>query len=267
MTQPSNVDKLVSIDVARKFEALQEEVDLLKHEVKQTLVDLRGFIMESRTILPQVSAEARPQVLPTPPEEPKLETGPKVSPMPPVAPAPQPKLAPNQQLPKEPRQVDQAPEVSGALNTVMLGELIDWLSTAKRCGLSLHQITPYVDAYEKAGYLTPLVVKVILLSMADLDQRLEAPLDKDLLPDQYFECVREFHGIVCGHPSSPGSSGAVPETHQVGMPVTTPVPPKRNGKVLVADLESTLLNTGQESADWDISLDQMKNKQNKLLEQ
>ena len=246
MTETSNVDKLVSIDVARKFEAIQEDIDLLKHEVKQTLVDLRGFIMESRTILPRVSAEARPPAPPIPPDDPKLETGPKVSP--PAAPVLQPKLMPNQQLLRAPRQVDQASEVSDDLNTVMLGELINWMATVKRRGLSLQQITPYVEAYEKAGYLTPLVVKVILLSMADLDQS-EAPLDKNLLTDQYFECVREFHGIVCGDPSSPGPSRAVPETHQAEMPVTSPAPPKLNGKVLVADLESTILNTGQEPTD------------------
>ena len=51
----SKVDRLVSIDVAAKFEALQDEVDLLKNEIKQTLVDLREFLMKGQTIFPQLS--------------------------------------------------------------------------------------------------------------------------------------------------------------------------------------------------------------------
>ena len=245
MTQPSNVDKLVSIDVARRFEALQEEVDLLKHEVKQTLVDLRGFIMESRTILPQASIKARLASPPILPDDSKLET--ILAQSPPVTPVPQPKPAPNR-LPREVEQVDRGFEVSDGLNTGMLGELINWLATVKRRGLSRHQITPYVEAYEKAGYLSPLMVKVILLSMADLDQRVEASPDNKLPPDQYFECVREFHEIVCIHPSSPGPSLATPETEHVEM-TATPATPKRNGKILLPNLEVALLPTGQESAD------------------
>ncbi|MCH8282552.1 MAG: hypothetical protein IIC96_17970, partial [Chloroflexi bacterium] len=108
MTQPSNIDKLVSIDVARRFEALQEEVDLLKHEVKQTLVDLRGFIMESRTILPQAATGARPASPPIPPDDSKLETS--LAESPPVTPVPQPKLVPIR-LPEEENQVGRVIEV------------------------------------------------------------------------------------------------------------------------------------------------------------
>ena len=245
MTQPSNVDKLVSIDVARKFEALQEEVDLLKHEVKQTLVDLRGFIMESRTILPQAFVEARPAVPPIPPDHPILESG--LVETPPVTMAPQSNLTANR-LPREVDQAGRSLQVNDPMNTEMFGELINWLATVKRRGLSLHQITPYVEAYEKAGYLSPLVVKVILLSMADLDQRVEAPSDKNLPSDQYFECVREFHEIVCIHPASPGRSSMTYETTAFELGAT-PATPKRNGKVLVTDLEAALLNTGNESID------------------
>ena len=43
-----------STDLDERLEALQDDVDLLKNEVKQTLVDLREFIMKDRTLLPQV---------------------------------------------------------------------------------------------------------------------------------------------------------------------------------------------------------------------
>ena len=244
MTQQSNVDKLVSIDVARRFEALQEEVDLIKHEVKQTLVDLRGFIMESRTILPQGSIETRLASPPILPDDSKLETG--LAQSPPVTLVPEPRPTP-MRLTRQVEQVDQGFEVSDRLNTGMLGEIIDWLETVKRRGLSLHQITPYVEAYEKAGYLSPLVVKVILLSMADLDQRMEASSNNDSPHDKYFECVREFHEIVCTHPFSPGPSLTVPETEILHM-AATPATAERNGKVLVTDFKAALLDTGQQPA-------------------
>ena len=41
-----------STDLQDQLEALQDEVNLLKNEVKQTLVDLREFIMKDRTLLP-----------------------------------------------------------------------------------------------------------------------------------------------------------------------------------------------------------------------
>ncbi|MCH8939678.1 MAG: hypothetical protein IIC27_00955, partial [Chloroflexi bacterium] len=50
--QGTKVDRLVSIDIAERFEALQDEVDLLKVEVKQTLVDLREFIMKGKSVFP-----------------------------------------------------------------------------------------------------------------------------------------------------------------------------------------------------------------------
>jgi len=249
MTQPSNVDKLVSIDVAQRFEVLQEEVDLLKHEVKQTLVDLRGFIMEGRTILPQISNGARLASPPKLPDVSNLETS--LAESPPVMPVPQPKLAPNR-LPRKAEQDDRAFEVSDGLNTGMFGELINWLATVKRFGLSLPQITPYVEAYEKAGYLSPLIVKVILLSMADLDQRVEAPADNNLPPGQYLECLRAFHDIICTHPSSPGPSWATPETEHAEM-TARPATPISNGNI------PPPLPTGQGSAGWEPAEEQIAN--------
>ena len=41
-------------DLEERLEALQDDVSLLKNEVKQTLVDLREFIMKDRTIFPQI---------------------------------------------------------------------------------------------------------------------------------------------------------------------------------------------------------------------
>lgn len=245
MTQPSNVDKLVSIDVARRFEALQDEIDLLKHEVKQTLVDLRGFMMESRTIFPQATVAARLAAPPNLPDSTKLET--KLVHPPSVRPAPWPNHSLNR-LPRAVEQVDSGFAVSDGLDTGMLGEVINWLATVKRRGLSLHQITPYVEAYERAGYLSPVVVKIILLSMADLDQWVEVPLDQKLSPDEYFECVREFHEIVCTKPCSSEPSWAIPKP-ELGEMNGTPATSELNGQILVPDREVAPQHTDEEPGD------------------
>ena len=56
--QEGKVSRLVSIDVAEKFEVLQDEVDLIKIEVKQTLVDLREFMMKEQTLFPRATSSA-----------------------------------------------------------------------------------------------------------------------------------------------------------------------------------------------------------------
>ena len=88
--QGTRVDRLVSIDVVERFEALQDEVDLLKSEIKQTLVDMREYMMKDRTVFSQPEAGPRnstpaplpPRVIyakeprPQTPVTPSNETGP-----------------------------------------------------------------------------------------------------------------------------------------------------------------------------------------------
>ena len=42
-------------DLGEMFEALQDEVNLVKTEIKQTLVDLREFMAKEQTLCPQVA--------------------------------------------------------------------------------------------------------------------------------------------------------------------------------------------------------------------
>jgi len=187
--EATRVSQLVSIDVAAKFEALQNEVDLVKNEIKQTLVDLREFLMKNRTIFPQVHA---PMPTPTPQnlavdsaQDPTFAPAPSSA-----APATTGALTSRQGL-----QI--SVHSATALDTEMLGKFIEWLGSVKRMGVSLHQITPYVEAYETSGYLQPLMVKVILRSMADLDQLIPIPPEQEFSTEDYAECVGRLHQIIC----------------------------------------------------------------------
>jgi len=179
----------VSIDVAERYEALQDEVDLLKNEIKQTLVDLRGFMMEDRTISPRAVEKGQAPVLPRVP----------------AAAPPSEALTPSggyaASLPEVNNGTGLLRRVTDPLDVIMLGEIISWLGTVKRRGLSLHQITPYVEAYEAVGYLSSVVVKIVLRSMADLDQMVEVSPGQKLAPEEYSECIKEFHEIITTKPA------------------------------------------------------------------
>ena len=45
------------MDLEERLEAMQDEINLLKNEVKQTLIDLREFIMKDRSLQTQAVME------------------------------------------------------------------------------------------------------------------------------------------------------------------------------------------------------------------
>ena len=185
-----------STDLDEKLEALQDEVNLLKSEVKQTLVDLREFIMKDRTIFPQGpalqgTAPPRPPATDRGQEELALVSPPLQGfPMPPLT-------AVGRRMGPPLRDLQSESHSSGALDAVMLGNIIWWLGTVKRRGLSLQQLTPFLEAYEMSGHLTPSMAKLILRSMADLDDLEELPLNHGFSPHDYTDCLLQLHDIIC----------------------------------------------------------------------
>ena len=181
-----------SSDMDERLEALQDDVDLLKNEVKQTLVDLREMVMKERTLLPNI-VQAAPQ---RPPADGSARDD--LSAMPvalqglPTAPVSglRRQIAPLRDLQSQAHS-------SGALDAVMLGNIIWWLGTVKRRGLSLQQLTPFLEAYEMSGHLTPSMAKLMLRTMADLDDLEETPRGHVFSPQDYTECLLQLHDIIC----------------------------------------------------------------------
>lgn len=193
--QASKVDRLVSIDIAEKFEALQDEVELLKAEIKQTLVALREFLAKQKTVLPQAFLEMRqPEGNGVFTDDLGTNEAPPVSEGSPVA--------TDVGHPRAPLQAKG--RGSETLDAVMLANVISWLGTVKANGLCLHQITPYLEAYEASRYLTPTMVKVILRAMADLDQKVEISREQFSAQD-YSDCLSRLHQIVCARGCEPES--------------------------------------------------------------
>ena len=207
-------------DLAEMFEALQDEVSLLKNEIKQTLVDLREFMVKEQTLFPQGAFGRRSE-----PQGPAIEEQ-EIFPLPPVPDVrrPQPLAAPRGQ-----------PDGSGALDVFMLGNLIWWLGTMKRRGLSLQTVSPFLEAYEMAGYLTPTMSKLVLRSMADLDQMEGALPGRAFVPQDYSECLRQLHYIICIPEYTVEQIAPPPEVQrQVSMPPVAQSPAEEQDQDSIA---------------------------------
>ena len=72
---------------------------------------------------------------------------------------------------------------------------------------SIWEIQAYMEAYEASGYLQPVMVRVILRSMADLDQLITTTPVREFSTEDYAKCVGQLHQIIC---SSQNGNGAYP---------------------------------------------------------
>lgn len=207
--QGTKVDRLVSIDIAERFEALQDEVDLLKVEVKQTLVDLREFIMKGKSVFP--AKQSVPPLREVPPisesaPEPVIEAS-RPEPVPYIVPVSDVSMSdepiPSAHSETAPSAVAPTPSTvpapaSNAMDSAMMARIVEWLGTIKSRGMSLQQLTPFLEAYESAGYMSSLMVKVVIRSVADLDQATRDIEPMRFSPMSYAECIGDLHQIVCG---------------------------------------------------------------------
>ena len=81
---------------------------------------------------------------------------------------------------------------------------------------------PFLEAYEMAGYITPTMSKLVLRSMADLDQMEGSSPGRAFAPQDYSECLRQLHYIICIPEYTVEQISPPPEVQpQVSMP---PVP-------------------------------------------
>ena len=228
-------------DLDEKLEALQDEVNLLKTEVKQTLIDLREYIMKDRTLLAQY---APPEPRPTAQRPEGAQEGQPVSVVPAVTGLPFiPPIPGVRRAGGALRDLQSEAHSSGSLDAVMMGNIIWWLGTVKRRGLSLQQITPYLEAYENSGHLPPSMAKLILRSMAELDDLETLDPSRAFSPHDYADALLQLHDIICtpGYtvdrlipPPLPIPPAPVPEQLSAPDPDETvseqPAPARRRGE-------------------------------------
>ena len=173
-------------ELEAQIQTLQDEVDLLKTEIKQTLIDMRELVMKDSNIFARpssskVNTEIR-QIPPMVTEENSSETNEyndefdiydSTS-------------ESNQDSDSEPESitVHSVTEGSSLLNFQvessqvtklmpksgdLVANLTVWLGTVKMRGVSLTQMLPFLEAYQNSGHLDSLSMRLIIKAMADLD--------------------------------------------------------------------------------------------------
>jgi len=205
-----------------KLERLEDELNLLKTEVRQTLIDLREFIMKGRTIFPEIPEgltnpqQAAPQAsehgAATPPSEDTEEgSAPGTDEANPsgsipdesrsevgeTEPVPTGQLAPQNPIPTPRRSNSQEADPTRAPDAVMMSNIIWWLGTAKRRGMTLHQISPFIDAYEMSGYISPTIAKLIYRTMAEMDSTTDPSTMPTTMPQDFSEGLIQLNDILC----------------------------------------------------------------------
>jgi len=223
-----------------KLERLEDEFNLLKTEVRQTLIDLKEFIMKGRTIFPDVPdilsnprpAEIRheePSVAdPLPEEDAMVAEAVEASmdpPVPEIATLPNPLAARSNptQLPAINNPTGGEADQTRAPDAVMMSSIIWWLGTAKRRGITLHQVAPFIDAYEMSGYMSPTVAKLIYRTMAEMDSTTDPTLTSPPMPQDFSEGMMQLNEII----TSPGHVIITGEGHRepLNVPSSTPDTP------------------------------------------
>ena len=215
-------------EISDKLERLEDEFNLLKTEVRQTLVDLKEVIMKGRTIFPVV-----PEIFNNPPpveasqQEPQESDAPvKVDPSVPEPGEASPDLPTSEgltgadfplaakfdpmRLPNINRATGPEADPTRPPDSVMMSNIIWWLGTAKRRGMTLHQIAPFIDAYEMSGYMSPTVAKLIYRTMAEMDATTDPTLTSPPMPQDFSEGMMQLNEIV----TSPGHVISRGEAHR-----------------------------------------------------
>ena len=193
------------------LENQRDEFELLKIEIKQTLVDLKDAIIKGGAIFPVVAQEPRDatqQPAFTTHQQPATNGG--QSPVSYEQPWETLPLANSPYMPPMAEEHSEAarvpgphsnyrngPQAGGNLDATIMGNIIWWLGTVKRRGLTLQLLTPLLEAYELSRSLSPSMSKLILRSMADLDD-LEINVSRNEFSSQdYSDCLLELHDIIC----------------------------------------------------------------------
>ena len=197
---------MVSADgsLGDRLEALELEFNLLKTEIRQTLVDVKEFVMKGKS----VNAERRPVIEARPTtidtdmqstnDEPYVDAysvdQDVVTDSDSVTIAESPVSTGWVSLPQN-KQTNNALAPSNINDSTMMKNIIWWLGTARRRGITLNQLSPFIEAYEMSGYMSPLVSKLIYKTMAQLADDDSATVSQRM-PQDFSDGLMQLNEII-----------------------------------------------------------------------
>ena len=167
-----------------RIQALEDEVNLLKTEIRQVLIDMRDNWLKRSDVLSSAVVTS--------------------------VPAP---VASSNVVQREPVQSEQSGSIqpvsayipmetgldmSGdSSNKGIVTDLLEWMGNAKEKGLTAARLFPILEAYETSGMMSPLMAKFILKSMSMLDEIHTGDDSPSMTPSAYSESLSELHKLVC----------------------------------------------------------------------
>ena len=81
------------------------------------------------------------------------------------------------------------------MHATMMKNIIWWLGTARRRGITLGQLSPFIEAYEMSGYMSPLVSKLIYKTMAHLADEEAGPSNQQM-PQDFSDGLMQLNEII-----------------------------------------------------------------------
>ena len=200
-------------ELGERIESLEDEFNLLKTEVRQTLVDLKEFIMKGRTILPENPpitnrSPLQETVTQEPRESPQTdELIPSLEAQPPdgepetLMVSPEPNPTESAEFQRTAGFISSVPAQAGPAvaqpDATMMNNLIWWLGMAKRRGITLRQLSPFIEAYEMSGYMSPMIAKLIYRTMAEMESSNDASQTAAQMPQDFSEGLMQLNDIIC----------------------------------------------------------------------
>ena len=175
-----------------RIQALEDEVNLLKTEIRQVLIDMRDTWLKRSDVL-----SVGPVNMPVPVTSPA-----DVSPQP-VRPITD--MSEGQARPAQiPQPVARYSSLETGLdmsidssNKGIVNDLLQWMGDAKEKGLTAARLFPILEAYETSGMMSPLMAKFILKSMSMLDEIQTGEDAPAMSPSSYSESISDLHKLVC----------------------------------------------------------------------
>jgi len=191
-----------------RLEALELEFNLLKTEIRQTLVDVKEFVMKGKSVNAgqRPVTGARPTTIDTEidtdmqstNEEPYVDaysvdqdvaTG---SDSITIGGSP---VSTNWAASPQGMEKNTALAPSSINDSTMMKNIIWWLGTARRRGITLNQLSPFIEAYEMSGYMSPLISKLIYKTMAQLADG-ESTTGGQRMPQDFSDGLMQLNEII-----------------------------------------------------------------------
>jgi len=177
-----------------RIQALEDEVNLLKTEIRQVLIDMRDTWLKRSDVL-----SVGPINMPVPVASPTDVSS---------QPAPAQPISDLNETQARPTQIPQPVATYSSLETGLdmsiassnkgiVNDLLQWMGDAKEKGLTAARLFPILEAYETSGMMSPLMAKFILKSMSMLDEMHTGEDAPAMSPSSYSESLSDLHKLVC----------------------------------------------------------------------